>query len=82
MIEKKKENSKFEKGYAENFKKYDVGNGFVSEKNLLKALKKFDYLDCDTDLFLDLTVMVNKDKMGNLNYRDFIQVLRSRGLLN
>ena len=81
MIEKKKESLKLEKGYAENFKKYNVGDGFVSEKNLLKALEKFEFLDYDTDFFLDLTMMVNKDKMGNLNYRDFIQVLRSRGVL-
>jgi len=84
MIEKKKQATKLEKGYAENFKKYDVGNnGFLSEKNLLKALKKFDYLNCDTDTvqLLDLTLMVNKDKDGNFNFRDYIQVLRSKGVL-
>ena len=58
-----------------------LGKGFITENNLLKCLKEFNDVNLDDDELYHLTMMVNKNENGDLNYNDYVKVLRFRDVL-
>jgi len=82
MLADKRCATKLEQGYAAKFKKYDRdSSGFISEKELIKGLKKMNDLEINKEEIQGIIKMVNTNKSGGLNYFDFIKVLRYKGLV-
>ena len=82
MLEDRKRSLALEEEYKEKFKKYDTnGDGFISKKELLNGLKKFDDVQCSSEEVEKLVKMVNKNENGALKYDDLIKVLRYEGIL-
>lgn len=81
MILDQKRSVEIEEKYAFFFRKADNGKGYISEKNLFKAIKQIEEFEGGMEEIVVMISECNRDFDGNICYRDFIKLLRKDNVL-